>query len=350
MLSNNIDLTVLKEQYQKMKAENPRLRNKDAANALSTSEAQLVALGLGENAIKLKGNWEEMVTKLKEFGYVMCLTRNESCVHERKGEFLDVAINPVHQMGTVLGPDIDLRIFFRVWSFAFAVTTQAHNRTLESIQFFDGKGDSIFKVYLQEKSNREAYLKFIEEYKDDKQDKVLETLTNYPIKTYKNINEIDQREFRKDWANLQDTHDFHILLAKYGINRTDALTIAGEFAYKLDNDKTRLMLETAAKYQTDIMVFVGNHGMIQIHTGKVNNINEIEEYLNVMDPEFNMHLKIGDITETWVVKKPTTDGIVTSLELFDKDGNLVVTFFGKRKPGSPELEEWRKILNEISIN
>jgi putative hemin transport protein len=47
------------------------------------------------------------------------------------------------------------------------------------------------------------------------------------------------------------------------------------------------------------------------------------------------------------VEKPTEDGVVTSLELFDKEGEQIVTFFGARKPGKPELEGWREIISEL---
>lgn len=45
-----------------------------------------------------------------------------------------------------------------------------------------------------------------------------------------------------------------------------------------------------------------------------------------------------------MVRKPTRDGIVTSLELFDADGFCFVQFFGERKPGKPELDAWREIV------
>ena len=50
------------------------------------------------------------------------------------------------------------------------------------------------------------------------------------------------------------------------------------------------------------------------------------------------------IAATWVVKKPTSDGVVTSLELFDRDGEAMAMFFGERKPGKPELEPWRTLV------
>jgi putative hemin transport protein len=40
---------------------------------------------------------------------------------------------------------------------------------------------------------------------------------------------------------------------------------------------------------------------------------------------------------------------VTSLELFNAEGELVCTLFGARKPGIPELETWRKVIEDIAI-
>lgn len=95
------------------------------------------------------------------------------------------------------------------------------------------------------------------------------------------------------------------------------------------------------------MVFVGNHGNIQIHTGPVEKIVEIPGWINVMDPAFNLHLKLDDIVETWAVKKPGTDGVIHSLELYDATGELIVQFFGKRKPGVPELTEWTEFISGL---
>ena len=67
----------------------------------------------------------------------------------------------------------------------------------------------------------------------------------------------------------------------------------------------------------------------------------------MLDPTFNLHLREDAIASAWVVRKPTRDGDVTSLELFDKDG-FCFTLFGLRKPGKPELEAWRAVLSGIA--
>ena len=95
------------------------------------------------------------------------------------------------------------------------------------------------------------------------------------------------------------------------------------------------------------MVFVGNDGIIQIHTGEVEKVLEARGWFNVMDERFNLHINQAEIASAWIVKKPTDDGIVSSLEIFNRQGDNVALFFGKRKPGIPEKEEWRELLASI---
>ncbi|MGQ3227215.1 MAG: ChuX/HutX family heme-like substrate-binding protein, partial [Hydrogenophaga sp.] len=69
--------------------------------------------------------------------------------------------------------------------------------------------------------------------------------------------------------------------------------------------------------------------------------------LNVLDPGFNLHLREDLIQDVWVVEKPTSDGVVTSVEAFDARGELMAMFFGARKPGQSELQAWRHIVAHL---
>ena len=108
-----------------------------------------------------------------------------------------------------------------------------------------------------------------------------------------------------------------------------------------------MLLHLAAAQATPIMVFVGNRGMIQIHGGPVANIKQTGPWLNVLDSDFNLHLREDHIASAWIVRKPTADGIVTSLELFDDMHENIVMFFGRRKPGQPELPAWRELISQL---
>lgn len=55
------------------------------------------------------------------------------------------------------------------------------------------------------------------------------------------------------------------------------------------------------------------------------------------------------IDQAWVVRKPTRDGLVSSLELFDAGGDLIATFFNARKPGQSERPHWRALLDGLPL-
>lgn len=335
----------IKDKWITFHKENPRVRIRDAAKQLHTTEAGILASFAGSSVIRFNTQFGELWKRLPQLGYVMVLTRNESCVHERKGVFEEVSVNSKH-VGVVVGKDIDLRMLFHCWAFAFAVFENEEAGFKKSIQVFDHQGTAIIKIFLQPNSDETAFDHLVRDFQEGLQTTTLDILPapNPPVYADEKA---DIPAFVQAWGELKDTHDFFPLLRKYNISRHYALEVAGEFARKVSNKSVKLLLEHAANTQMEIMVFVSNHGNIQIHTGPVNKIVEIPGWINVMDPAFNLHLKLDHIADSWAVKKPTTDGLVHSLEIFNAEGELIVQFFGKRKPGSPELPEWTRFINAL---
>jgi putative hemin transport protein len=335
----------LKDKWLAFHQENPRIRIRDAARQLQTTEAEIIAAFAGSSVIRLENKFAELWKRMPELGYIMTLTRNESCVHERKGIFEKIGINSKH-VGVVVGADIDMRMFFERWAFAFAVFDNEAAAFKKSLQVFDHQGTAVVKIFLQESSNHEAFEKLVREFSATLQMSSLAIRAADPAPVY-NDDGVDIPAFQNDWNALKDTHDFFPMLKKHNVSRLHALRIAGEYARQTANDQVTALLEKAAEKDLEIMVFVANHGNIQIHTGAVKKIVAIPGWINVMDAPFNLHLKLDDIASTWVVKKPTADGMVHSLEIFDANGNLVVQFFGKRKPGAPELPAWTELVTGL---
>jgi putative hemin transport protein len=334
----------------------PSIRIREAAKELGVGEAALLATKVGEQVIRLQGPWPELLKSFKTLGRVMSLTRNDACILEHKGTFQEISIvgEGENAMATVIGP-IELRVFFKAWHVAFAAVEEKSERVLKSIQVFDKAGDAIIKVYLQEKSDEAAFYKIIDDFRSPDQSAELAT-TPYAKEIFKGPSDRDL--FLKDWSNLQDTHEFSRLIKTHDVHRYDAVEIAsGKFSYQVDaNVSARLILEAAALSKVPIMIFAGNRGNLQIHQGKVRTIRVLDQghggaqqWLNVLDPDFNMHMRMDFVHTAWVVKKPTSDGHVTSVEFFDREKNFIVQFFGLRKPGIPEREEWRNIIEKLPV-
>jgi putative hemin transport protein len=335
----------LKQQWDTLKAENPHLRIRNAAEQLGVSEAELLATQVGEEVIRLRPEFAAILTEVESLGKVMALTRNDECVHERKGTYLNADFSSPFA-GLFVGEDIDLRIFISHWDKGFAVSEKGEHGDRKSLQFFGKDGLAIHKIYLTADSNTEAFDALVQKYTSDNQ-ATEETVTAVPFKVEeKPDSEIDVPAFQEAWAGLRDTHAFFGMLKKFGVTRTQALRLAPSerFAQKVEKEAVVKMLEGAAETKVPIMCFVGNRGNIQIHTGRVRKTMWHNDWFNVMDPDFNLHLDMSKIAQAWIVRKPTEDGEVTALEVYNELGEIIVQFFGKRKPGIPELQEWKDLV------
>lgn len=333
----------LKTQYEKIKTEQPRTRIREAANMLETSEAQLVALNIGTSVTRLAGDFQELLKEIHTIGYVMALTRNDDAVHERKGIYNNVSFED--HVGLVLDPDIDLRMFMMHWQFGFAVSEGDR----KSLQFFDKTGTAVHKIYMvAEKSDLQAYETLVAKYTADDQSAELQTEAYPPENPELPDSKIDHAAFQEAWKAMKDTHDFFGLTRKHRVSRKQALRLAPQgFFQELSADAPRRVLDEAASRQVPIMVFVGNRGCVQIHTGTVTKLLATGPWYNVLDPEFNLHLKVENITAAYIVKKPSVDGMITAVEAYNAKDELVIQFFGKRKPGIPELEIWRELVQAL---
>jgi putative hemin transport protein len=343
MLSSpNTDLAA---RWSTLRSEKPALRIRDAAVTLGVSEAELVALGVGRTATPLKADWRGILNDMQEVGRVMCLTRNEHCVHERHGRFEGVDVKAPH--GIVLGPDIDLRLFLGSWKHGFAVREPLQQGERLSLQFFDGAGDAVHKIYATQETDRPAFDALIARYTaatppDMKVGARTQDAVDRPD------SEIDVAGLRTAWLGMKDTHEFFGMLGTFKVGRVQALRLVGEdLARELPVRALRGTFEAAAADGTPIMVFVGSHGCIQIHTGPVKRLVDSHGWFNVLDPDFNMHLREDGVARVFSVRKPTEDGIVTSIEAFDARNRNILLMFGARKPGKPELEEWRSIVANV---
>jgi putative hemin transport protein len=331
-------------------------RAKDAAESLGLSEGAAIAAHAGDHdrplkATPLKGPWVEILQALELCGPVMALTRNVSTVHEKTGVYRNISAQG--QMGLALSEDIDLRLFFSRWHAGFYVFEPANdpkNPALESLQFFDAHGVAIHKVFARPETDREAFRDVANQFADA--GKAYAFTPAVAKEAPKPDSAIDAPALAKGWSEMKDTHEFFGLIGKAGAERQQAFRLVqGQFTEKAELTIVRRLLDEAAMDGTSIMVFVGSIGCIQIHTGPVKRIEPMvtptAQWINVLDAGFNLHLREDMISNAWIVEKPTSDGVVTSVEVFDGSGELMAMFFGARKPGTPEQQAWRDLVSRL---
>ena len=129
----------LKEKWAELKASNPSLRIRNAAEELGVTEVELLATKCGEEVSRLRPEFANILAEVEKLGKVMALTRNNEVVHERKGTYLNPELKNPH-VGLFVGEDIDLRIFFANWASVYAVQEESRGKIRKSIQFFAKDG------------------------------------------------------------------------------------------------------------------------------------------------------------------------------------------------------------------
>ena len=336
--------------FNAMRDQNPTLRAVDAAGRLGVSEGELLGVRTESDEVtRLVGRGADLaklVEGLKDVGRVMTLTRNPSVVHETKGPVQDVAFHGA--MGQVVGP-IDLRLFLSKWHVAFHVSEQTKSGMRQSFQIFGVTGAAVLKIYATDETDMDAWDALRVAFLDGS-NAVTFFVPDEPKQQDRPDDEIDIEEMRTRWNGLEHSHDFFRILKDLSIGRQQALRLAGaDLAEPLQTEAIRAMLEGVSASELPIMCFVGNPGCIQIYSGRVQQIAETGQWLNVLDPDFNLHMRTDLIEHVWLVRKPTgLRGRITSLECFDASGEMVCQFFGARPPGEPEREDWREIAEGLS--
>jgi putative hemin transport protein len=326
------------------RADNPKMRERDLAAQLAISEAELVAAQVGEGATAIEPRVNDLLAGLEAVGEVMALTRNESAVHEKIGVYDNVHPGPHAAM--VLGGEIDLRIFPKVWAHGFAVEKRDGDEIRRSLQFFDKAGDAVHKIHLRPSSNLYAFHKLVAALASDAQSQELEIAPSAPVEFVPTS--ADGNAVRDRWAAMTDPHEFVGLLRSLKLSRREAVGLVGDdFAWQLDASGLHAMFNHAVEQAFPIMCFVGNRGCIQIHSGPIMNVKPMGPWINVMDPTFHLHLRADHVAELWGVRKPTKEGHVTSIEAYDAKGELIIQFFGKRKEGEDERADWRLIAENL---
>ncbi|MEI9401268.1 hemin-degrading factor [Mesorhizobium argentiipisi] len=335
------------EEIRRAREENPKMRERDLSAQLAISEAELVAAHCGVGTLRVEPRVNDLLTGLEAVGEVMALTRNESAVHEKIGVYDKVVTGNHNAM--VLGENIDLRIFPKVWAHGFAVEKRDGDEIRRSLQFFDAAGEAVHKVHLRPASNLYAYQKLVASLESSNQEPtvaILQSGTEREDETQGRGASID--DLRDRWSRLTDVHQFFGMVKTLKLSRREAVRMVGQdYAWLLDKDAVSAMFHHAAAGEMPIMCFVGNRGCIQIHSGPIKSVKTMGPWINVVDETFHLHLRADHIHEVWAVRKPTKDGHVTSLEAYDANGGMIIQFFGKRHEREGEREDWRFLAENL---
>jgi len=263
-------------------------------------------------------------------------------VHEKVGVYDNY--HSGNHAAMVLNGAIDLRMFPSHWKHAFLVEKESGDAVRRSVQVFDAAGDAVHKIFVREEAGFQQWDRARTDMAIADQSETVDVTPRAPTEAAKATP--DKADIlRKEWARMTDTHQFMRLTSKLKMNRLGAYRIAGApFVRPLEIGSVDTTLNTLAGSDVEVMVFTGNKGCIQIHNGPIETLKAMGPWQNVMDPAFNLHLRLDHIAEVWAVDKPTQRGPAVSVEAFDAAGGLILQMFGVGKEGNDHRPAWQDVV------
>ncbi len=331
------------ENYLQAKEQNSGKYARDLAGILGVSEAELTEARVSHDAVRLDIDARTLLGELESVGGTKSITRNEYAVHEQQGEYKNQHLNG--HAGLVLNPRaLDLRLFLSQWRSIYALTEPSPNGPRHSLQFFDAHGNAVHKIYATAETQLDTWAALVEQYSA----KRALPLEITPVETA-TAAVGDTEGLDAEWRKMTDVHQFFQILRRRALTRQQAFEAVGDdLAYRVDNRALTQILNTASEDKNEIMIFVSNKGCVQIFTGAIEKVLPHGEWINVFNARFTLHVVESAIAESWVTRKPTKDGFVTSLELFAADGSQIAQLFGQRTEGHPEQSTWREQISALT--
>lgn len=321
----------------------------DAAGFMGVSEGEaLAAHADGQDgrlkAIPLRGPWTGLAQALGGCGPLLARTSNDFIVHEVAGTCANQIVDGC--IGQALGSRIELQMFFDRWYAGFAVEEAAGaGEPSLGLHFFNVHGVAVHKVYACEGTDLEAFRGVIERFCEPT---LAYLFRNAPAKPVLQPDEFcDTAALAHAWRRMTDTCQFAPMLRRLGIERQQSFRLMeGRFAWRTTFTAVRDLMQEASRDRVGIALIVREPEFLRIDSGRVRHTQPVQikgpARLTVLARSFNLHMREDRIAQAWIVKKPTAAGIVTTIEVFNAEGDLVAALCDHREPGTdaPDLRRW----------
>lgn len=255
--------------------------------------------------------------------------------------------NRLNGQGYFNGP-IDLRFRFPAWEYAFAITnTQNADCPQRSLVFFNNEGVLINSITLANTSHNERFAQLVAQFRHPQQTAPQLTQPSTSTKATETTvadSEVDLAAYHAAWNGITDVHQFNRIMREFKLGREQAIRLGPTDKVKALQPQSVLQLfQKAAALQTPIMIFVSNGAVTQIHGGPIHQVRQSGDWLIIDDPDAYITINTSAIANAWRIER----GGIYSVDLYDKEGQLITSLFGVRTKENPKPTQWIDLVKEL---
>jgi putative hemin transport protein len=338
--ARHMDAGAVQQQHASRLSEGARLAA-FAASMMGPAEAEQAPF----STVTLDEDWGALLRELVTLGPLRAQTHNDHIRMTRTG-----VCQQVHVLGSLAvtqGHELNLRISLPHWHGGFHVIEHTPEGEQHSLRFFDLAGQLLHCIHAQAQTDAKALEALVQRHaRPDRHPLFVKQPVAYPSAQADHL--VDCLGLADAWSLMRDTREFANLLRRFGVTLAQSMRLMeGIHTQRTPLVAVQWLLQQAAQDEQVLRITAGNQGCVQIHSGRVCHVHATPHDIQVKDDDFGLRLRTDGIHESWLVSRPTDDGPVTSLELFDVQGGLIAIFQGERQPGLGQSPRWHRLTSQL---
>lgn len=303
----------LKSKWEKLQFEDGKIRIRDAAKKLETSEASLLSTEINDSVSFLNiSNYNTFLSEVLSLDKIMLLIRSDSVVHEKTLSSKNIQLRDNKIFNNKSNESI-LEFNPSLFEYVFSQNKLHAKRSLRSFQIFDIYGHAILKIYLKGE-DRIKFDNIVERYQVEYNHELQEPVNN---------------------KNLE--HKKIIELNSFGLEFES-------YEYSLKENILRKILTTASKRGTPIQIRAIGKGTIQYHNDIIKKIVDFGPWINIIDKTFNLHAMEDHLKHVILKKHQTDNDTFYFIDFFDTNNNYVLGICSSENFN----DDFNDMVNEIN--
>jgi putative hemin transport protein len=307
-ITSRNDLTT---HWRRLRDGDPFLSLAEAAGRLDVVEAELIAALCGDGALRLDGPFDDLVNALPKLGRVRAVTRNAHAMIETRGTY------PTPEVGSAgVAGEVGARFLLDHWRHGYVLDEATSLDGGMVLFFYDARGEAVHEVHADPETDRQALARLVDLFAAFHQSAGEEIVVASP----------------------------HVLRARPDVG---AWFRNAEDARPVGPAALATALDAARSEVVPVSVAVRSPGTVQRFSGLLHDVAAGVDTVELAAPWVRVRIAIASLAEAWLVRTPSLDGPVTSLEVFDARANVVLSVSAARWPGKPEPAPWNELLGRL---
>lgn len=278
------------------------------------------------------GQWQDLFNHQLAHQPAILKTCNHGIRIEQTGSLGELRL--YGKMGILAGGDIDICLYTDHWQQVIQTNARHHIE----LNCTDDSGHTSWQLY-SDTENQTGTSAF--NYHGQPTDKPKQTVTTA---------EIDTLQLQQMWASLIHVHQFYDMLSLFKLNLHDAITLMQDkWTFPLGSNQLIGVLHQCQREQIKTKILAGNRGIVHSIKAPIEQVCSSGKQIEVTGNNFLCQLEQQAISETWLVKRATRQGLHHSIEAFDQQGRLILQLQEHLDGGKTESQQWLRCLGRVGI-